>query len=135
MGLRLRASIRTIPFVLTIAALIGQDIQPQAVRQAHVRAVAGESPSIETGPSFPIAIDSARVTPTLEFPIRAERDRSGEVHMIVPPATPPGEYEVELAGRGPDGRTTSTVVPLTVAQLTVQKSATGRTPVILSRAE
>ncbi len=51
---------------------------------------------------------------------------------MIPPATPPGDYIVEVEGRDPDGRNTATSLRLTVDAVTFATAAVAaRAPVIL----
>lgn len=53
------------------------------------------------------------------------------VRLTVPPATPPGEYQIELVGRGKDGRALAATMQLTVNAVVLPKASTGRNPVVL----
>lgn len=51
---------------------------------------------------------------------------------MIPPATPPADYTVEVSGRGPDGRIISTALRVTVDPVTVEAATVAtRPPVIL----
>ena len=101
-----------------------------------VLAVAGESRviawSIPNG--RPAAVLSVSTSPPLSFPPRAEVvDANGTptIRLTVPPATQPGEYQIELTARSEDGRVLPAVISLTVDPLTLPRAATSRNPIIL----
>ena len=78
------------------------------------------------------AITSARTTPPLEFPIRVLTTEPTGMKLVIPPATPPGDYTVEIAGRGPEGRSISTALQVRVDAVTFSPEAVAaRPPVIL----
>jgi len=82
----------------------------------------------------PASITSITTSPPIEFPPIAELvdlDGSPGVRVSLPPATPPGEYRVELAGRNQDGRPLAATISLTVSPITFPKPINGRNPVIL----
>ena len=114
------------------SALLGQSIAPRTFR-----AVAGEArtAALRDGIEPMTAITSTRTTPPLEFPIRvltASAPEPSALKLVIPPATPPGNYTVEVAGRGPDGRGISTTLRVTVDAVTFSRSAVAvRPPVIL----
>ena len=52
--------------------------------------------------------------------------------LVIPPGTPPGDYTVEIAGRGPDGRGVATSLRVTVDAVTFAPEAVAaRPPVIM----
>jgi len=82
------------------------ELQHPAAERLH--SVAGESRfvplPVERTPMESIL--SSETTPTLDFPIRFVVDtRSGAqgYRVIVPPATPSGEYVARITGRAPNG--------------------------------
>ena len=101
------------------------------------RATAGESRTATSRDGvLPFSsIASARTAPPLEYPIRVQTTSAPEpsgLKLVVPPATPPGEYTVEIAGRGPDGRSVSTTIQVMVDAVTLAPAAIAtRPPVIL----
>src|ERR1017187_850943 len=114
------------------SALVAQAIAPRTFR-----AVAGESRTGTLSDGVPpmTAITSTRTTPPLEFPIRVRTTSAPEssgLKLVIPPATPQGDYTVEVAGRGPDGRSISTTLWVTVDAVTFSSAAlAARPPVIL----
>lgn len=114
------------------SALVAQAIAPRTFR-----AVAGESRTAALSDGVPpmTIITSARTSPPLEFPIRVLMTAAREpleLKLVIPPATPPGDYTVEVSGRGSDGRSISTALLVTVGAVTVQAAAVAaRPPVIL----
>jgi len=106
----------------------------QAIAPRTFRAVAGESrfAAWSDGLPFMSAITSTRTTPVLEFPVRVLTDSAPEpsgLTLVIPPATPPGDYTVEVGGRGPDGRGVTTALRVTVDA--VSFPPTDAPPVIL----
>ena len=115
--------------VLLESALVAQASAPRTFR-----AVAGESRTAALNDGVPpmTAITSARTTPPLEFPIRVLTTEPSGLKLVIPPATPPGDYTVEIAGPGPDGRSISTVLKITIDAVTFSPEAiAARPPVIL----
>ena len=109
-------------------ALVAQAIGPRAFR-----AVAGEARTGDARDGVPpmAAVTSTRTTPPLEFPIRVETGPSG-LRLVIPPATPPGDYTVEVEGRDPDARNIGTLLRVTVDAVTFTPAAvSARPPVIL----
>ena len=103
-------------------------------RARTFRAVAGESRTAALNDGVPpmTAITSARTTPPLEFPIRVLTTEPSGLKLVIPPATPPGDYTVDIAGPGPDGRSISTVLKITIDAVTFSPEAiAARPPVIL----
>ncbi len=80
-------------------------------------------------------ITASRTTPPLEFPIRVLTTSPPEpagLKLLIPPATPPGDYSVEVVGRGPVGPFASTKLQVRVDAVTVAPAAAAaRPPVIL----
>jgi len=106
----------------------------QAIAPRTFRAVAGEARTAALNEGVPpmTAITSARTTPPLEFPIRVLTTEPSGLKLVIPPATPPGDYTVEIAGRGPDGRSISTALQVRVDAVTFSPEAVAvRPPVIL----
>jgi len=57
---------------------------------------------------------------------------SSGLKFLIPPATPPGDYTIEVVGRGLDGRSISTALLVTVDAVTISPAAAAaRPPVIL----
>jgi uncharacterized protein (TIGR03437 family) len=112
-----------------------QDLE--ALSPRALRATAGESRTAVWRDGTPLmtAITFTRITPPLEFPILVEMTsapRPSGLKFVIPPATPPGEYAIEVAGRRPDGRSASIVLQLSVESVTLSPAAvTARPPVIL----
>jgi uncharacterized protein (TIGR03437 family) len=68
----------------------------------------------------------------MSFPPLAELvPADGTIRLTVPPATQPGEYQVELTGRNEDDRPLTATMSLSVSPVTLPKAATSRNPVIL----
>ena len=109
-------------------SLVAQTIEPRTFR-----APAGEARTALWRDGAMTAVISARITPPLEYPIRATVTPGGAgLRFVIPPATPPGDYTVEVTGRDANGRTLSTAVQVTVDAVTVQAAAVAaRPPVIL----
>ncbi len=78
------------------------------------------------------SIISVRSTPELAYPFRVDLGTSSiaPLRLTAPPATPPGEYELEVAGKGTDGRTLSANIHVAVSAVSVPRSTIGRPPVI-----
>ena len=120
------------------AVLLGLCLESTLVAQAIAprtfRAVAGEARTAALNDGVPpmTAITSARTTPPLEFPIRVLTTEPTGMKLVIPPATPPGDYTVEIEGRGPEGRNISTALKITVDAVTFSPEAVAaRPPVIL----
>ncbi len=106
----------------------------QAIAPRKFRAVAGEARTAALKEGVPpmTAITSARTTPPLEFPIRVLTTEPTGMKLVIPPATPPGDYTVEIDGLGPEGRNISTALEITVDAVTFSREAVAaRPPVIL----
>lgn len=110
------------------SSLFAQVLEPRALR-----APAGEARTANWHDATLTAITSTRITPPLEYPIRVEVTPGGSgLRFVAPPATPPGEYTVEVAGRDANGRSLSTSLQVMVDAVTVQPAAVAaRPPVIL----
>ena len=99
--------------------------------------MAGESRTATSRDGIPpiAAIISTRITPPLEFPIRVETVSPAEplaLKLVIPPATPPGDYTIEVAGRGSDGLPVSTTLQMTVGPVVLSRPSRAlSTPVIL----
>ena len=113
-------------------ALVAQAIAP---RTFH--AVAGEfrTATLRDGVPSMTAITSTRTTPLLEFPIRVLTTAAPEppgLKLVIPPATPPGDYTIEVTGRGRDGRSISTTLQMKVEAVTLSAATVAvRPPVVL----
>ena len=106
--------------------LIGQTLQPQALR-----APAGESRTATWRRGAITMITATRITPPLEYRIRVE-PAPGGLRFVIPPATPPGEYTLEVSGQDVLRRRVSVALQVTVDPVTVEPSAVAaRPPVIL----
>lgn len=128
-----------------VVAYLGIGFQPVQAQSSNVaqrrllvpvRLVAGESWSKTLGQGrnrIVASILAAKTTPDLAFPIRATINKSDQtsVELTIPPATPPGDYKVEITARYSDGYPEVVVMPVRVDAVTVPKSAVGRVPVIL----
>ena len=95
--------------VVLLGVCLETSLVAQAIAPRTFRAVAGESHSgaLRDGVPPMTAIISARTLPPLEFPIRVLTTSVPEtlgLKLVIPPATPPGDYTVEVEGRGPAGR-------------------------------
>jgi len=110
------------------SSLVAQAIEPRALR-----AQAGEARTATWSDGAMTVIASTRITPPLEYPIRVEVTPGGSgLRFVIPPATPPGEYTVEVIGRDANSRTLATAVQVTVDAVTVEPAAVAaRPPVIL----
>ena len=120
--------------VVLLGVLLESALVAQASAPRTFRAVAGESRTAALNDGVPpmTAITSARTTPPLEFPIRVLTTEPSGLKLVIPPATPPGDYTVEIAGPGPDGRSISTVLKITIDAVTFSPEAiAARPPVIL----
>jgi pimeloyl-ACP methyl ester carboxylesterase len=72
------------------------------------------------------SITSTRTTPPLEFPIlvvTASGAEPGALKLTTPPATPPGDYTIEVTGRDREGRNISTTLQLTVDAVALSRPA------------
>ena len=112
----------------------------QATRRIEMeplRAVSGESRDVDLDRRVLSirSITSIKITPSISFPIRMEfANESGprRLRLIVPPATPPGEYALDITGRDSDRLTVSATVHVTVEPLLVSAASAGNSvPVIL----
>jgi hypothetical protein len=110
------------------SGLVADVLEPRTLR-----ASAGEARTATWRDGAMTAITSTRITPPLEYPIRVEVSPGGSgLRFVIPPATPPGEYTVQVAGRDVNGRTMSAAVQVTVDAVTVEPAAViSRPPVIL----
>lgn len=99
---------------------------------AHV--IAGESRSVPWDSGEVATIASIRTAPPLAYPPLVDlvvESGTRRLRIVTPPATPAGEYTLNVTGRDPGGRLHSATIHLTVDAGTVPASATGRPPVIL----
>ena len=102
-----------------------------------IQAVAGESRlAAWTGTvASVVSIASIRTTPPLRFPMLVEvvgEPGTRSLHVVIPPATPAGEYTIDVVGRDSEERPISAEVQVTVDAMVVPAPATvGRVPVIL----
>jgi uncharacterized protein (TIGR03437 family) len=123
--------------VVLLGACSQEALVAQAIAPRKFRAVAGESRTgaLRDGIPSMTVVTSARTTPPLEFPIRVQTTAAPEpsgLKLVIPPATPPGDYTVEITGRGPDGQSMSTALQVTVDAVTLSPAAVvARPPVIL----
>ena len=102
-----------------------------------IRAIAGESRLAawrSTGASI-ASITSIRTTPPLPFPMVVGvvgEPGMRNLHVVIPPATPAGEYTIDVVGRDVDERPISAELHVTVDAVMVSAAATSaRVPVIL----
>jgi len=109
----------------------------QAIAPRRFRAAAGESRTATVRDGVPpmTGITSAGTAPPLDFPIRVQTTSEPEalgLKLVIPPATPPGDYTVEVAGRGPNGRSITTTLQVRVEAVTLAPATVAaRPPVIL----
>lgn len=76
-------------------------------------------------------VNAVRSLPPLDYPFRAEATPEG-LRIVAPPATPPGDYSVEITGRDAAGRAVSAALQMTVDAVTLEPAvAAARPPVIL----
>jgi len=128
-------SVMAIAFLVT-SSLSAQSPSPQYLLTSPITATAGESASPDLSRvGWPFAEVTAITTiPPLQFPPRvdsaAAKESSG-LRIVIPPATPAGEYKLQISGRDVDGNVVLVAMELTVKALTLQKSSNGRLPVIL----
>jgi len=104
------------------------------VRLEPASLVAGESREVASPLLYGVrSVAEVKSNPVLEFPIRvlSGPDNSNAWHVIVPPATAPGNYDLEISALGNDGQVLALDLRLTVNAVIVPKPATGRPPVIL----
>jgi len=113
---------------LSVGTIAAQTIEPRALR-----AVAGEGSTVAWRGGNITAILTARTVPPLVFPIRVELDiTTSRLRVVTPPATPPGDYKVEVTGRDANGRVVSATLQLTVDAVTMPHATVpARPPVIL----
>ena len=105
-----------------------------AFAQTHgLRMTAGEARSVEGEPGGGrlASIISSRTEPELEFPPVVSVDEGGAIRVTVPPATPRGEYRIQIAARAEDGNTASFSLALIVDAVTVGPPTSGKPPVVL----
>jgi len=124
-----------------LGACLENSLVAQAIVPRALKAVAGESRRAAAPDGIPsmTTITSTQTTPMLEFPIRIEatieatsaQGPSG-LTIVIPPATPPGDYAVEVTGSDPAGRSITTMLQVTVEAVTLPRAAVAaRPPVIL----
>src|ERR1017187_6622413 len=120
-----------------LGACLESTVLAQSIAPRAFRAAAGESrtAALRDGVPSMTVITSTRTTPPLEFPVRVETTSVPEplgLKLVTPPATPPGDYTIEVVGRGPDGRSISTTLQMTVEAVSLSPAAiAARPPVIL----
>jgi hypothetical protein len=108
----------------------------QAIAPRVFRAVAGESRTagLRDGVPSMTSITSTRTTPPLEFPIRVETASVTEpltLRLVLPPATPPGDYTIEITGRDTEGRSVSTTLQMTVDPVALSRPAVMSSPPVI----
>ncbi len=124
-------------FRICSVVFMGGVLSAQSIAPRTFRAVAGESRTAALRDGIPpmISVDSTRITPPLEFPIRVETSSVLEalgLRLVIPPATPPGDYTMEIGGRNSAGRSVSTTVHVKVDPVALLRlPAPARPPVIL----
>jgi pimeloyl-ACP methyl ester carboxylesterase len=112
-------------------ALVAQAIAPRTFR-----AVAGESRTAGLRDGVPpmTVITSTRTTPPLEFPIRVEAAPVTEplaLRLVLPPATPAGNYTIEITGRDTEGRSISAMLQMTVEGVTLSRPVVMSSPPVI----
>jgi len=122
--------------VLLLGFCLESTLVAQSIAPRTFRAVAGETRTAALSDGVPVmtTITSTRLMPPLEFPIRVLTISAPEprLRLVIPPATPPGEYTIEVAGRDGGGRSLSTALHVTVDAVTVKHAAAAaRPPVVL----
>lgn len=121
--------------LLAGAGVVQGQVPGQRIELDAARVVAGESRQIDwpLRDSPVTSILSVVSSPEIPFPIRVDLGTSGggPLRLTVPPATPPGEYQIEISARASDGRALKAGLHVAVAAVTVPKSPTGNPPVIL----
>jgi uncharacterized protein (TIGR03437 family) len=128
--------LRMLSLVL-LYGLLGQDSFAQKNEIANdvgaLHVVAGQAFHRLAMPGT-LSVGSVRTTPALDYPLHVDLDSSSDtrqLRVIVPPATPPGTYNLEVSLRM-DGQSAITQsLSVTVDAVTVPRSAAGRPPVIL----
>src|ERR1035441_44830 len=103
----LLVSVFLIPCVSSSQTTVADASRTQFSYLTPVSTVAGESKLLEWVPidSQLVTITSVVTSPPLRFPPSADLVDAAinpHVRLTVPPATPPGEYQIELVGRGKD---------------------------------
>lgn len=111
--------------------------QKKPIALGSVRAVAGESRSVGWESATP-TIESVLVNwskPPLPFPIRVEVVEQAGTHSlraIIPPATPAGEYDLDVTATSSGGEAVRATLHVTVDAVTVSPPAAANfVPVIL----
>src|ERR1022692_198275 len=105
----------------------------QVTEPLTVRAVAGEARIATLHDRTIIAITSTNVTPSLDYPLHVVLLPGGAgLKIVSPPATPPGDYTLDVIGRNSSGREVAMTIHVTIDAVTVGRAASaGRPPVIL----
>src|SRR5215831_19365875 len=109
---------------LTLSFTALAQIQELRMTAGEARTLPREARGVRLG-----SIVSAQTEPPLEFPPVVTIDESGAIRVTVPPATPRGQYRMQIAARGEDGSTASFSLTLTVDAVTVGPSSSGKPPV------
>ena len=123
--------------VVFLGACLDSALLAQAIAPRTFRAVAGEFRTAALSDGVPpmTAITSTQTRPPLEFPIRVQAVSApgpSGLKLVIPPATPPGDYTVEIVGRGPAGQSVSTTLQIAVDAVALSPAAVStRPPVIL----
>ena len=105
-----------------------------ADQTTSLRLTAGRSATVSQQVSAPmVSITSVRTEPPLDFPPLVSLSPEGGTGLIVVarPATSAGTYRVIINGNDKTGAPRSLSLKLTVDAVTIPKSPTGKTPVIL----
>jgi hypothetical protein len=127
-------SVSSVPIVVALFGVcVDVTVVAQTISLRTFRVVAGESrtAAVTDGILQMTVMKSARTTPPLEFPIRVLTEPTG-LRLVIPPATPPGEYTVEIEGHSLEVRVISTALRVTVDAVTFSPEAVAaRPPVIL----
>lgn len=110
------------------------DSQVEAIALDAAHVVAGES-FIRPVKGSPISsVSAVNVYPRLRRQIHVDTEPASEgtrLRLTTPPATPAGEYRIEVIGIRQNGRTFAASLRLAVDSVTIPKSVLGKTPVIL----
>lgn len=103
------------------------------VRLSSAPIIAGQSRILRwpSGNSQLISIWSSRTLPPLDFPLQVKVEPDDGLQVTVPPGTPSGTYDLEVAGADSDDHTTVAHAQITVTAVTIPKSGSGKNPAIL----
>jgi uncharacterized protein (TIGR03437 family) len=128
----------SVALLLGLCSDAGGQAQPSLGRQnlGAVRILAGESrwQEWEAGGPRISSIVEAHTIPALDFPIRVDldaRSRTASLRITAPPATPPGDYMLEVTGRSDDGGLTFASLSVRVDEITLPRSVAASVPAML----